>query len=220
MSIPFRPLIPLAAVVSVHMTALALFLTDHTEQRPLQKPVPLLTTLLAPEPAPQPKLATPSKPVRQTELAKPHVPRPQAAVAINRPLPARRPVATASNQVGPVAEPVSPPMSTAAPAAAPATAPTEEPSVDASLAGNERPRYPSISRQLGEQGTVILSVYVRADGSVGDVRLKKSSQHERLDQAALDKVRQWHFTPAMRAGVAVDRWYDLPIRFQLNSPQH
>lgn len=217
MSPSLRPLLPLTAVVGVHLAAAALFLAGRAEPRPPQEPAPLLATLLAPESAPQPLPAIAAKPVHQPA---PRMPR---ATTVSRPQPAPVPArseALAAQAARPTTAPAAGP---AAPAAAPVTTPAatahpalEEPSVDASLAGNEKPRYPPISRQLGEQGTVMLSVFVRADGSVGDIRLKASSQYERLDQAALEKVRQWHFTPAKRAGVAVDRWYDLPIRFQLN----
>ena len=49
----------------------------------------------------------------------------------------------------------------------------------------------------------MLEIVVRRDGSVGDVRLKRSLDRG-LDQRAIEAVRQWRFAPARRHGVPVD----------------
>lgn len=73
-----------------------------------------------------------------------------------------------------------------------------------------------MSKRLGEQGTVQLSVYVLQDGSVGEVKLKRSSGHQRLDQAALDAVRLWRYQPARRGSEAVATWFIQPVTFSLD----
>jgi len=91
------------------------------------------------------------------------------------------------------------------------------PSADASAAGNPKPVYPKISRSLGEQGRVLLDVYVQADGTVGEIRLHQSCGYDRLDESALHAVRQWRFKPARQAGKQVAAWYVQPITFSLQN---
>jgi TonB family protein len=85
------------------------------------------------------------------------------------------------------------------------------------LPGNKNPEYPPMSQRLDEQGTVTVKVLVRKDGSAGSVTLKSSSGYPRLDKAAIDAVRTWKFEPSLRAGVPVDREFDLPITFKAPS---
>jgi protein TonB len=84
-------------------------------------------------------------------------------------------------------------------------------------ASNQKPIYPNMSKRLGEQGTVVLRVLVKADGSAGEVEVKSSSNYSRLDQAAIDAVKTWRFNPAKIDGKAIDEWYQVPIPFKLQS---
>jgi protein TonB len=70
---------------------------------------------------------------------------------------------------------------------------------------------------LGEQGRVELDVYILADGSVGEIKLKRSSGYSRLDQAAADAVRQWRYQPARRGSEAIAFWYVQPLTFSIDS---
>jgi TonB family protein len=81
------------------------------------------------------------------------------------------------------------------------------PRVDASWTGNVAPLYPGAARRLGEQGEVRLDVHVGADGTVLEVRLRRSSGSTTLDRSAIDTVRRWRFTPARVDGQAIDAWY-------------
>ena len=96
---------------------------------------------------------------------------------------------------------------------------TDEPLVQAryevAALNNPKPPYPLAARLRGQQGRLLLAVEVRADGSCGQVLIKRSSGHELLDAAARQTVRRWHFLPAHRGAVAVDAWVDIPITFRL-----
>jgi TonB family protein len=81
--------------------------------------------------------------------------------------------------------------------------------------GNPMPIYPSMSKRMGEQGTVKLFVLVQADGTVGDIKIIESSGHKRLDNAAVDTIKTWKFNPATENEIPVSRWYTLPHRFSL-----
>lgn len=83
-------------------------------------------------------------------------------------------------------------------------------------ADNPAPSYPASARRRGQEGRVILRVVVLPDGDAGEVVLEKSSGVESLDQAALETVRRWRFSPARRNGRPVSATVQIPIRFALN----
>lgn len=175
--------------------------TPKTNEQPVAKPIPVPPRpqpVAAPTPSPQPQ-PSPSKVSAPTEVA-------QAA-----------PVAPVSAPTTPT-----PPAPPAPPAPAPApvvTAPSKtEVSIPASYsASNQKPIYPNMSKRLGEQGTVVLRVLVKADGSAGEVEVKSSSSYPRLDQAAVEAVKTWRFNSAKIDGKAIDEWYQVPIPFKLQS---
>ena len=84
-------------------------------------------------------------------------------------------------------------------------------------ATNIKPAYPSMSKRLNEQGTVILRVLVKSDGTASNVEVKSSSGFPRLDQAAIDAVQTWRFNPATIDGKAVEEWYQVPITLKLQN---
>ena len=57
------------------------------------------------------------------------------------------------------------------------------------------PVYPAIARNARIQGVVILEAVLNAQGGVESVRVLRSIPL--LDQAAVDAVQQWRFTPAL-----------------------
>lgn len=90
-------------------------------------------------------------------------------------------------------------------------------SISASYAkNNQKPEYPTMSRRLNEQGTVVLLVLVLEDGTAGKVDIKKSSGFPLLDDAAKVAVIQWHFIPAKIDGKSISESYSLSIPFVLN----
>jgi len=84
---------------------------------------------------------------------------------------------------------------------------------------NKRPAYPLAARRNGYEGTIVLSAQVLS-GDVGELRVKKSSGYEILDQSALEAVRQWRFEPGKRMGQPVTTWVEVPIRFVLTAQGH
>jgi periplasmic protein TonB len=174
--------------------------TPKTSEQPVAKPIPVPPRpqpVAAPAPSPQPQ-PSPSKVSAPTEVA-------QAA-----------PVAPSAPSAPTTPTPPAPP----APAPAPVvTAPSKtEVSIPASYsASNQKPTYPNMSKRLGEQGTVVLRVLVKADGSAGEVEVKSSSSYPRLDQAAVEAVKTWRFNSAKIDGKAIDEWYQVPIPFKLQS---
>ncbi|MFZ5474223.1 MAG: energy transducer TonB, partial [Pseudomonadota bacterium] len=174
---------------------------------------PLMVNLieLAP-PAPMP--AEPPRP-RAAAVPKPEQQPPILAAPMPTPTPMTASVAETIAQRQAVEPAATAPAAQAAAAPAPTT--VVPPRFDADYLNNPAPAYPALSRRLGEQGQVLLRVYVEPDGSAARVEIKSGSGFERLDQAALTAVRKWRFVPARQAGAAVGAWVVVPIIFSLRS---
>lgn len=96
-----------------------------------------------------------------------------------------------------------------------ASAPVSMPNSDASELNNPKPPYPVISRKLREQGLVTLKACIGANGTLESLDLKQGSGYSRLDQVALQTVKQWRFIPAKRGNTPVPMCYELPVKFIL-----
>ena len=77
------------------------------------------------------------------------------------------------------------------------------------------PEYPPKARARGIEGRVLLMVIIDETGKVeDDIRILDSIPM--LDQAALDAVHQWRFTPGRDAdGNPVRVQLEVPVRFRL-----
>ena len=82
----------------------------------------------------------------------------------------------------------------------------------------ERVEYTDTARELGIEGTVVLTVLVRRDGSIGGISVSKSLE-ESLDRRAMDAVRKWKFEPASREGTNVNVVVEIEIEFKLPPKQ-
>ena len=92
---------------------------------------------------------------------------------------------------------------------------SERENADASpIAGNPKPLYPVRAVRKGLQGRVVLKVEVLPSGDAGTLKTAISSGHRVLDQAAIEAVRQWQFTPAKLAGISVLSYVQVPIQFK------
>ena len=63
------------------------------------------------------------------------------------------------------------------------------------------------------QGTVILEAVINEQGEVSQVRVLRSVLL--LDEAAMNAVRQWRFTPTLLNGQAVPIVMTVTVSFQL-----
>jgi TonB family protein len=68
----------------------------------------------------------------------------------------------------------------------------------------------------GIEGTVVLMVLVRRDGSVGAASVSKGLEAS-LDASAARTVEEWKFAPAMRNGKTVEIVVEVEIEFELPS---
>ena len=83
------------------------------------------------------------------------------------------------------------------------------------LPTNSPPIYPAEALQAGLQGRVILRVVVRETGLVEIARLETSSGVPSLDEAALNAVRMWRFTPGRKRGRAATTEILVPVKFSI-----
>jgi protein TonB len=76
------------------------------------------------------------------------------------------------------------------------------------------PTYPALARASRVQGLVIIEAIIDSRGSVESARVLRSIAL--LDQAALDAVHQWKFTPTLLNGVAVPIIMTVTVNFKLS----
>ncbi len=77
------------------------------------------------------------------------------------------------------------------------------------------PVYPVESQEAGEQGVVVVSVSVDANGKAVDVRVVKSSGSSRLDRSARQAVQRHRFKPATRDGIPIPYKYKFNVNFSI-----
>jgi protein TonB len=75
------------------------------------------------------------------------------------------------------------------------------------------PVYPEVARQARVEGTVILEAVIDTSGRVTQLRVLRSVPL--LDQAALEAVRQWRYTPSTYGGRPVSVLMTITVRFTL-----
>ena len=97
------------------------------------------------------------------------------------------------------------------------TQPLVPPRFDVAYLNNPRPEYPRLARRMGEQGRVLLNVFVNAAGQAEKVEIRTSSGYASLDQAARNAVQKWKFVPARKGDQPIGAWVVVPISFVLES---
>lgn len=194
----------LAVVIGLHVGIFLLILAAKTVVPQIME-MPLLVDLLQAAPIEKPPQAKPlpmvkPQPVKPQRTPAPQMPTPQIeATQSNLPAPATA-IATPPVEIKPTAPPAEPLV---------------QPRFDANYLKNPAPNYPPLSRKMGEEGKVILRVLVSAQGSADSVEVKTTSGSQRLDDAAVNTVKQWKFIPAKRGDSAVPSAVLVPIIFKL-----
>ncbi|RJF98419.1 energy transducer TonB [Noviherbaspirillum saxi] len=217
----------LTLITVTHIAAIWLMMTGLRPDLTPPSPLPAVMVEMLPaerpvnkqviEPRPQPPKETPQTQPKR-EPPKPQVKKsaPKTTTsdtALTAPKPEAQPA-----QQAPVAAPESssPPVSqTLAPAPA-QPAPVTPPRFNAAYLNNPAPVYPAMLRRAGEEGKVVLRVFVTAEGNAGEVQVFRPSSSPLFDEAALAAVRRWRFVPARRGDTAISEWVQVPIDFKLN----
>ncbi|MFC7514239.1 TonB family protein [Herbaspirillum sp. GCM10030257] len=225
----------LTLIVGVHAAALWLIVAGLHQQKlvppsplpavmvemlPAERPV--VKEVIETKPQPEPVKEIPKvQPKKAQPKPQPKKPSPKTTTsdkALTAPKSEAEPVQQASS--APV-EPSPPPPApvAAAPrdvAPAPAPVPITPPRFNAAYLNNPAPTYPPMLRRAGEEGRVVLRVFVTAEGTAGEVHVLRPSSSPLFDEAALAAVRKYRFVPARRGDTAVAEWVQVPIEFKLN----
>jgi len=77
-----------------------------------------------------------------------------------------------------------------------------------------RPVYPRVAQDARIEGVVIIEATISQTGQVMNMKLLRGAPL--LDQAALEAVRQWEFTPTLLNGVPVPVIMTVPVTFTLS----
>lgn len=191
-----------------------------------ETPKPMLVSLLS-DPAPEPELA-PIIPPPPPEIKQKKPVEKKIVKKVEQPLPkVEQPVVeqpTVSEVPSPVVDDTkavevveTPKVEAKEPPKMPEPEPViEPPRFGVAYLNNPKPKYPTMSTRLGEEGRVLLLVLVAVDGSAETVALEKSSGFERLDKAALEAVKKWTFIPAKKGKEVVSAYVKVPVNFGLS----
>jgi periplasmic protein TonB len=79
-----------------------------------------------------------------------------------------------------------------------------------------KPEYPSLGREAGVEGLVIVHILVGKDGHVMRAQVSEKFSIPILNEAALDAARRWVFKPALANNHPVVVWETLQFRFRLH----
>lgn len=77
------------------------------------------------------------------------------------------------------------------------------------------PEYPSIAREAHLEGTVILEAVINEQGEVGRIRVLRSAPL--FEQAAVNAVEQWRYTPTLLNGAPVSVLMTITVNFTLRN---
>jgi len=137
---------------------------------------------------------------------------PPVEVQVNTPPPVNA-IAAVSNKPQPEAPPSPLPVVSNPPPAPPA--PIARTAAVISASSCEKPDYPSASRRLEEEGTVVLKFLVGVDGRVKESAVDKSSGSRRLDEAARQGLSKCQFKPGTENGQPVEGWASMRYTWKL-----
>lgn len=212
-----KRLIGIAAVILLHLIIGYILMSGLGKNilKPAEKPVELQIIQDIPPPEPEKPKETPPEPPKIVEkvLKTPEVEKP-----VEKIVPVQETTPTVTTQPTQISTPAPTPSASPSPVVAAVTpAPTGVTrGVSQGEAGCKSPDYPRESLMNEEQGDVLISVYVDANGKVKEAKVKRSSGSKTLDRAASKAFSLCTFKPAMKDGEAQESWYDIPYEFILN----
>jgi len=179
--------------------------TQNQTMTDVEKEIPL-----AAEPETKPAVPPPETP-SETPLTTPPEPAPLPAPAPVSPL-STSPQTTVPVSLTPTTRQTS--KGDASGRSSPVALTNTPAQVDPNYLHRPNPVYPAASKRLREAGTVLLRVSLDAAGEVRDINVQTTSSYQRLDQAAMEAVRQWRFIPASKGQQPVASTVLVPIEFK------
>src|SRR5690606_30102425 len=86
---------------------------------------------------------------------------------------------------------------------------------DATVLNRTVPTYPPEAYRAREEGTVVVKAQVDELGNASDVEIVSRSGSRILDRAAMNEVRKWKFSPAIKDGRTVTSSVQVPVDYKL-----
>jgi protein TonB len=77
------------------------------------------------------------------------------------------------------------------------------------------PQYPPAAAQNRLMGTTTVALTVQANGSVSDIQIVQSAEHE-MDRQTVETIKKWKFKPAMCGIQPVDADISVQVDFRLS----
>ena len=84
-------------------------------------------------------------------------------------------------------------------------------------AKNPHPAYPLIARKKGWEGRVLIQAEIDREGNVSEIKVLESSGFKVLDNASLETLKKWKFTPAKIGNKFVDDTLNIPVKFLITN---
>jgi TonB family protein len=84
----------------------------------------------------------------------------------------------------------------------------------ARLITQPKPVYPAELKDLGVEGTVLLSAIIGKDGTIQNVKVVQTPD-ERLSKAAIEAVKQWRYEPARLNGEPIEVLSEIDMQYYL-----
>jgi TonB family protein len=81
----------------------------------------------------------------------------------------------------------------------------------------QQPPHPPLARSRGEEGTVVMNLFVTETGEVAEAHLATSSGYSELDSAAMQATQRWRLAPGTIGGIPVCMWVKFAVVFSLSA---
>jgi protein TonB len=91
----------------------------------------------------------------------------------------------------------------------------KRPPIMATAAGELQPPYPPGLQRLGTEGSVTVRILVGANGRPADIVLVRGDHPDFFAAAKSWGMRHWRFKPAAEDEKAVEGWYTLTVKFDI-----
>ncbi len=92
--------------------------------------------------------------------------------------------------------------------------PYEELTVKPRVIKRVEPQFPLQARKNHWSGKVVIKAVLDETGKVTRCTVLESSGHKALDDAAIQAIMQWKYSPGKKDGKAVKTWVPVPITFR------
>jgi protein TonB len=236
MKISHRNLIILGIIIAIHLSFFSLSMIHFGKEETKKETVMQAELVSSPKPSPQPtpkaeEPATKTPPTPKPELAKTLTVAPVSPKQASKPVEKKDPIQKNKSEAESIEKSdrgVSKDSTQASETASSSNtqkSPIQIGADGGAVALNQlvmvyRPDtevfYPRISKDIGEQGVVVVQMFIDESGSVTTVRVIDSSGFKRLDKAASDLATRIRFAPYRVNGQAIRVNAAIAIRFQLH----